>query len=73
LHLYAHFALPERQGFNVSQSQFASFIGVSLGTLQNWEQGRRHPTGAARVLIAMAMRHPQIFAEELRDEARAFA
>jgi len=56
--------LTVRQSFNVSQSQFASFIGVSLGTLQNWEQGRRHPTGAARVLIAMAMRHPKIFADE---------
>jgi len=65
--------LSVRQSFNVSQSQFASFIGVSLGTLQNWEQGRRHPTGAARVLIAMAMRHPKIFADEMKEGVHAFA
>lgn len=62
-----------RHYFNVSQSDFASFIGVSLGTLQNWEQGRRSPTGAARVLIALAMRHPKIFASEMHDRRLSLA
>ena len=38
-----------RQAFHLSQNTFAKFMGVSVGTLRNWEQGRRRPTGAARV------------------------
>lgn len=41
-----------------SQSQFAALLGVGVGTLRHWEQGRRRPTGAARVLLRIADKHP---------------
>jgi putative transcriptional regulator len=50
-----------RAGF--SQQQFAALLGVSARTLQEWEQGRRHPSGAAQTLLAIAARHPEV----LRD------
>jgi putative transcriptional regulator len=43
----------------LSQSQFAGLLGVSVRTLQDWEQGRRAPSGAARTLLLVADRHPQ--------------
>jgi putative transcriptional regulator len=48
-----------RQQYDLSQSEFAALLGVSIKTLQNWEQGRRTPHGAARVLLQVAARHPQ--------------
>ena len=62
-----------RQTFHLSQNMFAKFMGVSVGTLRNWEQGRRRPTGAARVLLRIAMRQPELFAEAIGDECREFA
>lgn len=56
-----------RQEFGVSQSVFAKFMGVSINTLQNWEQGRRQPTGAARVLLTIASRQPVLFRETLEE------
>jgi putative transcriptional regulator len=50
-----------RLGF--SQSQFAKVLGISVNTLQNWEQKRRRPTGPARVLIRMASKHPDALLE----------
>jgi len=47
-----------REQYNLSQSQFASLLGISVKTLQNWEQGRRVPRGPARVLLQVAARHP---------------
>lgn len=47
----------------VSQSAFADLLGVSLRTLQDWEQGRRAPSGAAKTLLRIAVQHP----EALRD------
>lgn len=44
----------------LSQTQFARLLGVSVRTLQDWEQGRRAPTGAARTLIAVAARTPEV-------------
>lgn len=52
-----------RHELGVSQSAFAKFMGVSVNTLQNWEQGRRRPTGAARVLLTIASRQPILFRE----------
>ena len=49
-------ALRESTGF--SQSKFAAFIGVNIRTLQNWEQGHRHPTGPARVLLKLVEADP---------------
>ena len=47
-----------RQGYQLSQSEFAALLGVSIKTLQNWEQGRRSPHGAARILLQVAAKHP---------------
>lgn len=47
----------------LSQSQFAALLGVSVRTLQEWEQGRRQPSGAAKTLIAIAQKRPEILAE----------
>jgi putative transcriptional regulator len=49
----------------LSQSAFAKSIGVALGTLQGWEQGRRRPDGPARVLLALIDRRPGIVQDEL--------
>jgi putative transcriptional regulator len=48
---------------NLSQSQFAKLLGVSVRTLQEWEQGRKHPSGAAKTLLKVAQRHPYILQE----------
>jgi putative transcriptional regulator len=48
-----------RAKFHKSQAEFARMIGVSLNTLQNWEQGRRHPVGPARALLLVAARAPK--------------
>ncbi len=47
-----------RRRLGVTQLEFSQFIGVSLATLRNWEQGRRQPHGPARVLLLVAERHP---------------
>ena len=44
----------------LSQAQFARLLGVSVRTLQDWEQGRREPSGAARTLIQIATRRPDV-------------
>ncbi|WP_458130984.1 helix-turn-helix domain-containing protein [Pseudomonas sp. R3-41] len=56
-------AAEARAKVGVSQSAFAELLGVSLRTLQDWEQGRRRPAGAARTLLRIASQHP----EALRD------
>jgi putative transcriptional regulator len=47
-----------REKYNLSQGQFASLLGISVKTLQNWEQGRRVPRGPARILLQVAAKHP---------------
>ncbi len=47
----------------LSQAAFAALLGVSVRTLQDWEQGRREPSGAAKTLIKVAERHPEILQE----------
>ena len=47
-----------RQKVGLSQSHFAALLGVSVRTLQDWEQGRRAPSGAARTLLLIAHRNP---------------
>lgn len=44
----------------LSQSEFANLLGVSKRTLEQWEQGRREPSGAAKTLLKVAQRYPQI-------------
>ena len=48
-----------RQKTGLSQSQFAALLGVSVRTLQGWEQGRKQPSGAARTLLAIASVNPK--------------
>ena len=55
-----------RAQYDLSQSQFASLLGISVKTLQNWEQGRRAPRGPARVLLQVAARHPEAVWDAVR-------
>ena len=52
-----------RGKLGLSQSKFAAILGISLNTLQNWEQGRRSPTGPAKVLLKIALKHPEFLLE----------
>jgi putative transcriptional regulator len=52
-----------RGQLGLSQSKFAAVLGISQDTLQNWEQGRRSPSGPAKVLLKIAIRHPEILLE----------
>ena len=47
----------------LSQAQFAAALGVSKRTLEQWEQGRRKPSGAAKQLLKIADRHPEVLVE----------
>lgn len=47
----------------LSQIAFAALLGVSVRTLQDWEQGRREPSGAAKTLFRVAERHPEVLQE----------
>ena len=52
-------ATEARQRTGLSQSQFAALLGVSVRTLQGWEQGRKQPSGAARTLLSIARTNPK--------------
>lgn len=58
-------ALEARMRSGLSQEKFASVLGVSKRTLQEWEQGRRRPTGAARSLLVIATHRPEVVREVL--------
>jgi putative transcriptional regulator len=53
----------------LTESEFATLLGVSLRTLLDWERGKRQPTGAAKNLIAIAARHPEILHELLQKQS----
>ena len=59
-----------REKLNKSQTEFAQMIGVTVSTLQNWEQGRREPQGPARALLVVASKAPEIVAKALASAAR---
>ena len=48
-----------RDGYGLTQAEFAALLGISVSTLRNWEQGRRIPHGPARVLLRVAAKHPE--------------
>lgn len=56
-------AIAARRRSGLSQAQFAALLGVSVRTLQEWEQGRRQPSGAAKTLFKVAERHPEVLRE----------
>lgn len=65
-----HVKLPQaaeaRSKVGMSQQEFARLLGVSARTLQDWEQGRREPTGAAKTLLWVAVAHPEVLLERTR-------
>lgn len=62
-HIIVNQAVEARQKTGFSQAEFANIMGVSIRTLQGWEQGRRNPSGAAATLLKIATRHPEILRE----------
>ncbi|MEI7730926.1 MAG: NadS family protein [Verrucomicrobiota bacterium] len=52
-----------RSKLGLSQAKFAGLLGISADTLQNWEQGRREPTGPAKILLKIALKHPNLLME----------
>ncbi len=60
-----------RAKLGASQTEFALMIGVSVATLQNWEQGRRTPDGPARALLRVAAKNPKAVAEALHGKRGA--
>lgn len=55
-----------REEYGLSQAKFAALLGISVRTLQNWEQGRRHPQGPAKVLLRVAARHPRAVLDSVK-------
>ena len=55
----------------LSQGDFANLLGVSVRTLQDWEQGRRQPSGAARTLITIAEQQPKVLKQVLKSMVAA--
>lgn len=53
----------------LSQGDFANLLGVSIRTLQDWEQGRRQPSGAARTLITIAEQQPKVLKQVIKSLA----
>lgn len=54
-----------RERMELSQPRFAAMLGISVGTLRNWEQGRRKPEGPARALLRVAAVHPEAVLDAL--------
>jgi len=52
-----------RKKLELSQASFAGLMGVSIRTIQDWEQGRRSPKGPAKSLLRVAEQHPEVFAD----------
>jgi DNA-binding transcriptional regulator YiaG len=58
-----------RRFVGMTQTEFARAMGISVHTLRNWEQGRRHPEGPAIALLRIAARHPRLLRENLESAA----
>jgi putative transcriptional regulator len=55
-------AISARRSVNLTQKEFAQLLDVSVDSVQDWEQGRRSPRGAARTLLRVARSHPRVLA-----------
>lgn len=53
-------AIAARQSVNLTQKDFARLLNVSVDSVQDWEQGRRSPRGAAKTLLQVAKQHPEV-------------
>ncbi len=53
-------AISARQSVNLTQKEFARLLNVSVDSVQDWEQGRRSPRGAARTLLQVVQDHPEV-------------
>ena len=60
-----------RELYRLSQTRFAALMGISAGTLRNWEQGRRKPEGSARILLRVVARHPEAVLDVVSARKRA--
>lgn len=60
-----------REAYDLSQAEFAALLGISVDTLQNWEQGRRTPAGPARVLLQVVAKHPDAVWDVVRPRKTA--
>ena len=60
-----------RKNYKLTQTEFAALMGISVKTLQNWEQGRREPEGAARVLLQVAAKHPDLIWDVVQVKSAA--
>lgn len=56
-------ALAARKSLGMSQAEFSKLLGVSVRTVQDWEQGRKQPSGAASTLLKVAAKYPQVLLE----------
>ena len=65
-HIAPESVIAIRTKLKLSQTEFSTAFGISPATLRNWEQGRRQPTGAARVLLRVAAKHPEAVLEAVR-------
>ncbi len=59
-----------RPNYRLSQTEFATMLGISRDTLQNWEQGRRQPQGPARVLLQVAAKHPKAVWDVIKPKGK---
>lgn len=59
-----------RESFKLSQAKFAALLGISVDTLQNWEQKRRRPDGPAKVLLRVAATHPEALLDVSRERTK---
>lgn len=62
-----------RERYGLSQPKFAALMGISVGTLRNWEQGRRRPEGSARVLLRVVSEHPEVVLEAVGQRRQGAA
>ena len=53
-------AIAARQSVSLTQKEFAQLLNVSIDSIQDWEQGRRSPRGAAKTLLRIAQEHPEV-------------